>query len=108
MGPTFCQRLPLRLAGRDEGGRDRDRLFHAEWRCRVPAARLRATEATGNIPVIIQSGRELSEKVILNLMREIRGHASAAYVLQMSSDPGALFGALQEFCGFERDGQLVR
>jgi CheY-like chemotaxis protein len=62
---------------------------------------LRTEEATSTIPVIVLTGRQLSESVDQRLRREIRGHAGAAHVLRKSEDNAALFETLNQFCGFE-------
>lgn len=63
--------------------------------------KLRTTVATANIPVIVLSGRQLSEVAIQSLRREICGHPGASYILRKSHDTYALFEALRKFCGFE-------
>jgi DNA-binding response OmpR family regulator len=63
--------------------------------------KLRTTVATANIPVIVLSGRELSEVTMQSLRREICGHPGAAHILRKSQDTHALFEALRNFCGFE-------
>jgi CheY-like chemotaxis protein len=63
--------------------------------------RLRSTYATENIPVIVLSGRHLSEKTKHGLQRQIAGHPGAARILRKSADTSELFNALQQFCGFQ-------
>lgn len=64
---------------------------------------LRANEATLAIPVVVLTGRHLSEVVDQRLRREIGGHPGAAHVLRKSADNAALFETLKQFCGFEPD-----
>jgi CheY-like chemotaxis protein len=64
--------------------------------------RLRTTATTANIPVIVLSGRQLSEVTEQSLRREICGHPGATQILRKSHDTHALFEALKKFCGFER------
>jgi CheY-like chemotaxis protein len=68
--------------------------------------RLRTTAATEKIPVIVLSGRQLSEATMQSLRRQICGHPGAAQVLRKSEDTQPLFEALKKFCGFER-GRLL-
>jgi CheY-like chemotaxis protein len=63
--------------------------------------RLRADAATAAIPVIVMSGRHLSEATDQRLRREISGHPGAAHVLRKSEGNAALFETLKQFCGFE-------
>jgi CheY-like chemotaxis protein len=63
--------------------------------------RLRANEPTAHIPVIVLTGRELSEVADRRLRREIGYHPGAAHVLRKSEDNSALFEVLQQFCGFD-------
>jgi CheY-like chemotaxis protein len=65
--------------------------------------RLRNTYVTENIPVIVLSGRHLSEATKQGLQREICGHPGAARILRKSLDTRELFSALQQFCGFESE-----
>jgi CheY-like chemotaxis protein len=62
---------------------------------------LRTEASTSIIPVIVLTGRQLSESVDQRLRREIRGHPGAAHVLKKSEDNAALFETLKQFCGFE-------
>jgi CheY-like chemotaxis protein len=62
---------------------------------------LRSEAATSTIPVIVLTGRQLSESVDQRLRREIGGHPGAAHVLKKSEDNAALFETLKQFCGFE-------
>jgi len=64
--------------------------------------RLRSTPGTENIPVIIMSGRPLSELLQQTLKREISGHQGALMIFRKSFDTNELFDALQKFCSFEK------
>ena len=63
--------------------------------------KLRAEKVTSAIPVIVLSGRVLSDQMDQRLRREICGRPGAAHVLCKSEDTSALFETLQKFCGFE-------
>lgn len=63
--------------------------------------KLRAEKTTSGIPVIVLSGRALSDQINQRLRREIRGRPGAAHILCKSEDTSALFETLQKFCGFE-------
>jgi CheY-like chemotaxis protein len=63
--------------------------------------RLRTTAATENIPVIVLSGRQLSDVTVQTLKRDICGHPGAAQILKKSEDTRELFATLERFCGFE-------
>jgi CheY-like chemotaxis protein len=71
--------------------------------------KLRSTPETRSIPVIVQSGRRLSDAIKQRLRETVCGHPGASRILQKSSDTGELFEALQRFCGFasDLDGQLL-
>ena len=71
-------------------------------------SRLRTNAATGNIPVIVLSGRRLTEVIEQELTREICGHPGAALILQKSLDTGELFEAVQRFCGFQQTATIQR
>ncbi len=64
--------------------------------------RLRSTPATENIPVFVISGQALNELTEHNLRREICGRPGAAQIFRKSFDTKELFGALQQYCGFEK------
>jgi CheY-like chemotaxis protein len=66
-------------------------------------ARLRMTPATEDIPVIVLSGRQLSDITKNALRREVCGHPGARHVLSKSFNTCELFEALQEFIGFHRE-----
>jgi len=63
-------------------------------------ARLRTAPETQHIPVVVLSGRELSDGVRQDLRREINGLPGAAQILRKSFDTSHLFGAIQRYCGF--------
>jgi hypothetical protein len=58
-------------------------------------------EATSNIPVIVLSGRPLSDATVQNLRRKIGDHPGAAEVVMKSQDPSALLDVLKRYCGFD-------
>lgn len=64
--------------------------------------RLRSTPSTENIPVIVISGRMLSDVAQQSLKRAISGHPGAAMICKKSFDTNELFNALQKFCSFEK------
>jgi CheY-like chemotaxis protein len=64
--------------------------------------RLRSTSATANIPVFVISGQALDELTEKNLRREICGRPGAAQIFRKSFDTRELFGALQQFCSFDK------
>ena len=70
---------------------------------------LRRTPETQKIPVIIQSGRRLSDPVKERLRQPFGGQPGAARILQKSFDVRELFEALQRLCGFtsDLDGELL-
>ena len=63
--------------------------------------RLRTTPATENIPVFVISGRKIDKASALNLKRQISGRPGAAAIFRKSLETEELFGALQQYCGFE-------
>lgn len=69
--------------------------------------RLRTTEETKSIPVIVQTGRRLDDAIKRRLCRRISGAPGAARIVRKSFDAGELFDALQRLCGFARglDGE---
>jgi CheY-like chemotaxis protein len=71
--------------------------------------KLRNTRETSGIPVVVQSGRRLSESIRQALRQRICGQAGATRILQKSSDTGELFEVLQRLCGFTSDlnGELL-
>jgi CheY-like chemotaxis protein len=70
--------------------------------------KLRTTEATSRIPVIVLSGRRLSDSTEQSLKREICGYPGATQILVKSQDTYALFEALKKFCGFEKESTAGR
>ncbi|WP_284422878.1 MULTISPECIES: response regulator [unclassified Bradyrhizobium] len=62
--------------------------------------RLRSAAETRAIPVIVQSGRDLSSSIRRKLQEDIDGHPGAARVLHKSSDGAELLDTLQRYCGF--------
>jgi CheY-like chemotaxis protein len=93
----------FRMACRDEPAVIVMDYFMPDGDAQYLLMRLRTNEATANIPVIVLSGRELNDVAVQNLQREICGHPGAAKILRKSNDTFALFEALQQFCGFERE-----
>jgi CheY-like chemotaxis protein len=71
--------------------------------------RLRDTPITRNIPVIVQSGRRLSDPVKQRLRQPFGGQPGAARILQKSFDARELFEVLQRLCGFtgDLDGEFL-
>jgi CheY-like chemotaxis protein len=71
--------------------------------------RLRQVPETMSIPVIVQSGRRLNEKIKQSLRQEICGQPGAMRIFQKSVDARELFEALQRLCGFasDLDGKLL-
>jgi CheY-like chemotaxis protein len=96
----------FRMACRDEPAAIVTDYFMPNGDAQYLLTRLRTTAATEKIPVIVLSGRQLSEATMQNLRREICGHPGAAQILRKSQDTQALFEALKKFCGFEREHPL--
>ncbi len=65
-------------------------------------ARLRSSPTTALIPVIVLSGHDIDEQTEQSLRREILGRAGAVGVIKKSFDIRELFGALENFCAFEK------
>jgi CheY-like chemotaxis protein len=65
-------------------------------------ARLRSTPETQNIPVIVQSGRKLSDAIRQRLQREVCGHPGASLILKKSSGAAELFEILETMCGLAK------
>ena len=91
----------FRMACRDEPAVIVTDYFMPNGDAQYLLTRLRTTAATENIPVIVISGRRLSEVTEQCLRREICGHPGATEILRKSQDTDALFQALKKFCGFE-------
>jgi CheY-like chemotaxis protein len=66
-------------------------------------ARLRRAAETRSIPVIVHTGRRLSDSVKQRLRQQVCGQRGAARILQKSHDGSELFEALQRLCGFASD-----
>jgi CheY-like chemotaxis protein len=100
---TFASDAPqgFRLACRDEPAVIVTDYFMPNGDAQYLLTRLRTTESTANIPVIVLSGRRLNEATAKSLRRAIGGHPGAAHILRKSEDTSALFETLREFCGFE-------
>lgn len=96
-----------RMACRDEPAVIVTDYFMPNGDAQYLLTRLRTTTATENIPVVVLSGRQLSEVAVQGLRREICGHPGAAQILRKSQDTEALFQTLKKFCGFERDHQMA-
>jgi CheY-like chemotaxis protein len=93
----------FRMACRDEPAVIVTDYFMPNGDAQYLLTKLRTTAATANIPVVVLSGRALSEVTAQSLRREIRGHPGATQILRKSNDTYELFEALKKFCGFERD-----
>ena len=100
---ALSARQALRIALRDEPVVIVTDYFMPNGDAQYLLTRLRASEATSNIPVIVLSGRKLGETIVQNLRREIHGHPGAVQVVAKSEDPSSLFEALNKYCGFEPD-----
>jgi CheY-like chemotaxis protein len=72
-------------------------------------AKLRNTAETRSIPVIVHTGRRLSDSVKQRLRQQVCGQRGAARIVQKTHDSQELFEALQRLCGFESDldGELL-
>ena len=68
----------LRIACRDEPAVIVTDYFMPHGDAQYLLTRLRTTDVTSNIPVVVLSGRALSDATQQNLQREIRGHPGAA------------------------------
>jgi CheY-like chemotaxis protein len=91
----------FRMACRDEPAVIVTDYFMPNGDAHYLLAKLRTTAATGNIPVIVLSGRQLDEVTIQMLKREICGRPGAVEILRKSEDIHALFETVQKFCGFD-------
>lgn len=92
----------FRMARRDEPAVIVTDYFMPNGDAQYLLTRLRTTAVTQNIPVVILSGRQLSDVTMQILRREICGHAGATQILRKSQDTNALFETLKKFCGFEQ------
>ncbi|HXN66712.1 MAG TPA: response regulator [Bradyrhizobium sp.] len=98
----------FRMACRDEPAVIVTDYFMPNGDAQYLLTRLRTTAATEKIPVIVLSGRQLTEVTLQTLRREICGHPGATEILRKSQDTFALFAALKKFCGFEREDLVSR
>jgi len=98
---ALSARQALRIACRDEPVVIVTDYFMPNGDAQYLLTKLRASEATSNIPVIVLSGRKLNDTTIRNLQRRICGHPGVAQVLLKSGDPSPVFEALKQYCGFE-------
>jgi CheY-like chemotaxis protein len=64
--------------------------------------RLRSSEETKNIPVVVQTGRRLDDAIRRRLSGKISGLPGAVRIVRKSFDAEELFDALQRLCGFTR------
>ena len=71
--------------------------------------RLRNTAETRSIPVIVHTGRRLSDSVKQRLRQQVCGQRGVARIVQKTHDSQELFEALQRLCGFasDLDGELL-
>lgn len=93
----------FRIACRDEPNVIVTDYFMPNGNAQYLLTRLRTTAATAKIPVIVLTGRQLSEATAQTLKREIYGYPGATLLLNKSEDPRELFVAMEKFCGFERE-----
>jgi CheY-like chemotaxis protein len=63
-------------------------------------SRLRTTEATGNIPVVVMTAQRLDDSTRVLLKREVCGRPGAALFLEKSFDTTELFTAIKKYCAF--------
>lgn len=91
----------LRIASRDEPVVIVTDYFMPDGDAPYLLTNLRTSEATSNIPVIVLSGRPLSDTTVQDLRRKIGGHPGAAEVVMKSQDPSALLDVLKKYCGFD-------
>jgi CheY-like chemotaxis protein len=100
-------RQGFRMACRDEPAVIVADYFMPNGDAQYLLTKLRTTAATANIPVIVISGRKLSELTVQSLRREICGYPGATQILQKSQDTYALFESLKKFCGFEPQSTIA-
>jgi CheY-like chemotaxis protein len=69
--------------------------------------KLRDTEETRTIPVIVQTGRRLDDAIRQRLCGRLSGPPGAVRIMRKSFDAEELFDALQRLCGFAKglDGE---
>jgi len=75
-----------------------------EGDARFLMSRLRGTQETANIPVIVLSEKDIDRQTAGSLTRDIQGHAGVVRIFKKSFDFDELFQAIQEFCAFEPGG----
>lgn len=92
----------FRMACRDNPAIIVTDYFMANGDAQYLLTKLRTNPATGNVPVVVWTGRKLDVVKLTALHREVCGHPGAAKILRKSEDTRELFQALKEFCGFER------
>jgi CheY-like chemotaxis protein len=93
----------FRMACRDEPSVIVTDYFMPNGDAQYLLTRLRTKVGTENIPVVVLSGRQLSDVTAQSLRREICGYPGATQILRKSHDTDALFQTLKKFCGFERE-----
>jgi len=98
---ALSARQALRIASRDEPVVIVTDYFMPNGDAPYLLTKLRTSEATSNIPVIVLSGKPLNETTVQNLQRKIGGHPGAAQVVMKSQDPSALLDVLKKYCGFD-------
>jgi CheY-like chemotaxis protein len=98
--------LGFRIACRDEPNVIVTDYFMPNGNAQYLLTRLRTTTATAKIPVIVLTGRQLSEATAQTLRREIHGYPGATLVLRKSEDTRELFAAMEKFCGFEKESTV--
>ena len=98
---ALSARQALRIASRDEPVVIVTDYFMPNGDAPYLLTKLRASEATSNIPVIVLSGRPLSDATVRNLQRKIGGHPGVAQVVMKSQDPTAFLDILKKYCGFD-------
>ena len=98
---ALSARQALRIASRDEPVVIVTDYFMPNGDAPYLLTKLRSSDATSNIPVIVLSGRPLSDTTIQNLQRKIGGHPGVAQVVMKSQDPSALLDVLKKYCGFD-------
>ena len=85
------------------GCRERPCVVIAEYSANIVYLlwKLRSTAETWYIPVFLISTHQLSEAIEQSLKREVCGRAGVTRFFRKPLDTEKLFGALQEFCGFD-------
>jgi CheY-like chemotaxis protein len=98
---ALSARQALRIASRDEPVVIVTDYYMPNGDAPYLLTKLRSSEATSNIPVIVLSGSPLSDTTVQNLQRKIGGHPGVAQVVMKSQDPSALLDVLRKYCGFD-------